>query len=99
MRKLKVYQWLGHPFIPKGHPIRKDERFQAYRGQLSCIMAAPSMAAVGRAEGCSPRQLFNLGETWNEHDIAQAMAKPGVVLVSPDGITRNSNYYELKPAG
>lgn len=94
--KLKVYRWQDHPYIPKGHPLTKDKDFNSHRSQLVCIMAAPSMAAVGRAMDCKPRQLFNLGETWNEHDIATAMSKPGVVLVTPDDHGRAPSYYELK---
>lgn len=75
-RKLKIYGWQGMrrecPAAPNGSRQTRE------------ICAAPSMAAVARIMGeKSPRALFNLGETGNGMEIAQAMSEPGVVFWKP----------------
>ena len=70
MRPLRVYGWQGWraDVCEHGHHTTRE------------IVAAPSMAAVGRIMGSSPRQLFNLCETGNAEEIATATAAPGAVF-------------------
>lgn len=77
-RKLKVYRWQTHVGGAQARRLGDGRP-----GALPCeaIMAAPSMAAVGRAIDCRPAALFNLGETGNARSCEAAMAQPGVVLV------------------
>ena len=65
----KVYGWIGYR-REAGGP----------HGQTREIVAAPSMAAVGRIVGENPRRLWNLGETGNAREIEAASARPGIVL-------------------
>lgn len=72
-RPLKVYAWQGHR--PGAHPDTP------WNNCTTEVCAAPTVAAVLRATGNTRRsQLFNLGTTGNENDIAVAMAEPGVVF-------------------
>lgn len=71
MAQIKVYGW--QTFV-SGAPSNG--------GQVRAICAARSMAEVARRTGAkSPRQLFNLGDTGNEREIALAMAHPDAILV------------------
>lgn len=72
-RPLKVYGWQGDrrecpPQRNGGHQTRE-------------ICAARSQAAVARIAGeRGPWALFNLTETGNAIEIAQAMSRPGVIF-------------------
>jgi hypothetical protein len=68
MRPLQVYGWIS------------------FRGRTQAreIVAARSQAEVARLAGVSrPGQLFNLSDTGNAPEIAQAMAEPGAVFWHP----------------
>lgn len=70
MRPLKVYGW-------------QDRRLEAegWHKQTREIVAARSQAEAARLAGYTrPGQMFNLGETRNEQEIATATAQPGVVF-------------------
>lgn len=66
MAKLTVYGWQG---------------WRSPAGQTREIVAAHSMAEAARLSGYKrPSQMFNLCETGNEREIAQAMSSPGTVF-------------------
>ena len=74
--KLKVWSWQG--WRQECPPARNGGK------QTSEVVAAKSMAAAARAAGVKrPAQLFNLGRTGNDEQIAAAMAEPGVVFWRP----------------
>ncbi len=71
---MKVYRWQG--WRSECPPARNGGR------QTHEIMAAKSKAAVARAMGVKyPRQLFNLGITENEIDVAVAAAEAGETCI------------------
>lgn len=77
MAGFKVFGWLSH--APKDHPAR--EHMKSWHSDLRCIVAAKSKAAAARAAGYGrPSQMFNLGETGNEEEIAAASMHPLVPL-------------------
>jgi hypothetical protein len=83
--RLKVYGWQG---CRQKAPGSK----QTYE-----IVAAPSKAAAARAAGyVAPRQMFNLCETGNDDDVAQALSEPGVVFWRPlDQIPRERKWVRV----
>ena len=73
-KKLKVYGWIGW---------RREAGTRPNNQQTREIVAATSMAEVGRIIGTPHRQLFNLGETGNPRELEVALAEPGVVFWRP----------------
>lgn len=68
-RRLRVYGWLSMMHhIPD---VVQPRAICAARSQVECALLA---------ERRKPRDLWNLCEAGNEHEIAAAMARPGVVL-------------------
>ncbi len=77
-RKLKVYAWQDYC----SNEERETLDLRSWITQVRAIVAAPSKAAAARAGGFDrPSQAFNLGETGNSEEIAQAMSEPGVVFI------------------
>ena len=72
---MKVYGWQGRRI--KCSPAENGSR------QTREIVAAKSMAEVGRIVGEDPRRLFNLGTTENEAELEVALSDPGVVYWRP----------------
>ena len=84
-KTLKVYGWTAH--ISKR--VREQLELPGHIVQARAIVAAPSMAAVGRLLGVRPRTLFNLSETGNALEIQIATALPQTFFASPlDGPKR-----------
>jgi hypothetical protein len=89
---MKVYGWTAI--------LRRAERdalgLPHHRIQARCIIAAPSMAAIGRILGVRPGSLFNLCETGNDEEIRVASAKPGTFFAATlDG--RRDEWIEVAP--
>lgn len=75
MRPLRVYGWTG-----------TDYRLRTTHNQSRCIVAAHSKAEAARLAGYDrPSQMFNLCETGNDREIAEAVQESGVVIVRPIG--------------
>jgi len=75
MRRLKVYGWQGHRYeCPPSANGSKQTRE---------ICAAPSIAQIMRDTGQTRADLFNICETGNDEEIAQAMSEPGTVWWAP----------------
>lgn len=92
MRALKVYGWTAL--------LRTAERQQlglpSHVIQCRCIIAAESMAEVGRLTKQRPTNLFNLCETGNAREIEIAMQKPKTFFVAPLTSYRDP-YIEVPP--
>ncbi len=91
MKRLKVYGWTAL--------IREPERslvgIEAHRIQGRCIVAASSMAEVGRLLNRRPGSLFNLCETGNAQELTIALAKPRTFFAAKlDG---PRTYHEVQP--
>jgi hypothetical protein len=75
---LKVYSWAGFP--PSGLEVPgRGHRFQ----EVKCVIAARSKSEAMRLTGVKPNSVFArdfVGETFNDQDVAAALARPGVVL-------------------
>lgn len=69
---IRVYGWIGY---------RRE--VGTHHNQTREIVAARSMAEVGRIVGEDPRRLHNLTDTANAEEIAVATAAPGEVRWSP----------------
>lgn len=74
-RKMKVFAWQGHRST-----ARKES--PNCNPQTREIMAASSMAEIGRKLGITPRSV-EMTETGNQIEIQVAMAEPGVVFWQP----------------
>lgn len=71
-RKLRVYGWSAF------HIRDMDKK---HNQMWRCVVAATSQIDVCRITGkASPRDFWQLSETWNEEAVAMATAKPGVVF-------------------
>jgi hypothetical protein len=70
--KLRVYGWEGF-------------RTGARNGTREIVAARSQAEAARRAGVGAPRNLFNLCETGNRDEIAEALAQPGTVLWKPIG--------------
>lgn len=90
-RRLKVYGWTAI--------IRDPERAKLgmpqHMIQCRCIVAASSMAEVGRLVGRRAYQLFNLCETGNALEIEIALRQPRTFLAR--GLDRQSGYIPVPP--
>ncbi len=89
---MKVYGWQGNrfecpPAANGGHQTRE-------------VVAAHSKAEAARLAGVNyPSQLFNLGESGNEHDAKIARSSPGSVFWQPLDFSRgNEEWHEAPPA-
>ena len=71
MARVKVYSWQTYVRNAPDH------------GQVRAIAAATSVAECASRVGGCRTDLFNIGETGNDTEIATALAHPGAVLVRP----------------
>ena len=79
---LKVYAWqaVGGAAMLRAFP----DWTKPWNTQVRYIVAAYSQTEAARLAGYThPRQMFNLGETGNASEIAQAMECPHTVLWRP----------------
>jgi hypothetical protein len=94
-RPLKTYGWTA--IMSDGLRVKLSEREHIV--QCRAVVAATSMAAAARLVGRTPRQLFNMGETWNATEKAVCEAQPGTIFCAP--LSQSSGYvaYNLATDG
>ncbi len=90
-RKLKVYGWTA--IISEA--IRELTGSDPWVRQGRAIVAASSLAEVGRLLGRPHRQLFNLCETGNPVEVAVALTTPRTFFVARlDGGAKGFGSYQ-----
>jgi hypothetical protein len=91
-RTLKTFGWCWNASSPEERKVA--ERRGEWHSQLRMIVASTTKAAAARAVGQEPRQLFNMGETWNPVSKALAEGSPGTVFIAPLNDARKTEDYE-----
>lgn len=87
--RLRVYGWTAHV----SQSVRIQLGLRPWIIQARAIVAAKSLAEVGRLVDRPPRQLFNICETGNAREIATALEKPHTVFAS--ALDGPATYHEV----